>query len=374
MVDRVDCVVVGAGVIGLAVARALSLSGHEVIVLEGEATTGAHTSSRNSEVIHAGIYYAANSLKARLCVPGKEALYAYCASRGIAHRRTGKLIVATAPDQIATLERLRRTGRANGVTDLELIDGQAALQLEPRLRSVGALLSPSSGILDSHALMLSLQGEAESHGCVIALRHSLRRGVARPGEFLLDVAAQGGENSRLSCRVLVNAAGLGAPAVARSLDGMPDGAIPSYTLVKGSYFGFRGRAPFTRLVYPVPGRASLGIHFTLDLAGQARFGPDQEVVTGIDYGVDPARARHFYTAVREFFPGLEDDALQPAYSGIRPRVDGGSGGSADFTVQGPDIHGVVGLINLFGIESPGLTSSLAIGEHVRALIDGGSAG
>jgi L-2-hydroxyglutarate oxidase LhgO len=364
-VERIDCVVIGAGVIGLAAARALALRGHEVVVLEAQGAIGSQTSSRNSEVIHAGLYYAPGSLKARLCVQGRGRLYAYCDAHRVAHRRCGKLIVATDADQVAALDRIEARGRANGVDDLRRLSARQATALEPALHCVAALLSPSTGIIDSHGLMLALQGDAQDHGAMVALKSPVLRGRACAGGIELDV---GGEQPMsVLARRVVNSAGLQAPAVAASIDGLDRVHAPQARYCKGSYFALGGRAPFTRLVYPVPDEAGLGVHLTLDLAGQARFGPDTEWLEPgqpIDYDVDARRAEGFDAAIRRYWPGLPAGALVPAYSGVRPKIVGPGEPAADFTIQGPDQHGVEGLVNLFGIESPGLTASIAIGEYV----------
>jgi L-2-hydroxyglutarate oxidase LhgO len=356
--ERVDTVVIGAGVVGLACARALALDGREVIVLESESAIGTGTSSRNSEVIHAGIYYPPGSLKAILCVAGRKALYPFLAERGIAHRRCGKLIVATDAGQIAGLEKLQAQAKANGVGDLRM--------LEPRLSCVAALESASTGIVDSHAFMLGLRGDAEDHGAAIAFRTPLVAGCVREDGIELDVG--GAEPVRLLARSVVNSAGLYAQEVARNIEGFPADRIPPSYYCKGNYFSLSGRSPFSRLVYPAPESAGLGVHLTLDLAGQARFGPDVEWVERIDYDVDPERARVFYDAIRRYWPELRDGSLQPAYCGIRPKIQARGEPSRDFLIQGPEEHGVAGLVNLFGIESPGLTAALAIGEHVLGLL------
>ena len=371
--ERVECVVVGAGVVGLAVARRLALAGREVIVLEAADAIGTGTSSRNSEVIHAGIYYPTGSLRARLCVPGRDALYDYCATHGVEHRRIGKLIVATEEGQLPKLAAIRAQAAANGVADLTEIDAATAMRWEPNLRTVGALLSPSTGIIDSHGLMLALLGDAEDAGAMLALQSPLLRSHRSAGGFELEVG--GAEPMRLACSTLVNAAGLGAWAVARGLEGLDAAHVPPRVLAKGNYYALAaGRSPFSRLVYPVPVEGGLGVHLTLDLAGQTRFGPDVEwlgdvantLEDPIDYAVDPVRADSFYGAVRAYWPGLPDHALVPAYSGVRPKLSGPGQPQADFLIQGPDSHGVEGLVNLFGIESPGLTSCLAIADAVAA--------
>jgi L-2-hydroxyglutarate oxidase LhgO len=361
----VHTLVIGAGVVGLACARALALDGREVIVLESESAVGTGTSSRNSEVIHAGIYYPPGSLKAKLCVAGRLALYPYLAERGIAHRRCGKLIVATDAGQIAGLEKLQAQAKANGVGDLRMLSAAEARALEPRLSCVAALESPSTGIVDSHAFMLGLRGDAEDHGAAIAFRSPLVAGSVREGGIELDVG--GAEPVRLSARSVVNSAGLYAQEVARSIEGFPADRIPPSYYCKGNYFSLSGRSPFSRLVYPAPESAGLGVHLTLDLAGQARFGPDVEWIERIDYDVDPERARVFYDAIRRYWPELKGGSLQPAYCGIRPKIQARGEPSRDFLIQGPGEHGVAGLVNLFGIESPGLTASLAIADHVRSL-------
>ena len=367
MTERLDCAVIGAGAIGLAIARALAVAGRDVVVLEAAGTIGQETSSRNSEVIHAGIYYPRDSLKARFCVAGREALYAYCRSRGIAHARCGKLIVAADDGDLPTLGDLRRAGQANGLDDLEIIDGATARAMEPALAAAAALHSPSTGIIDSHQLMLAYEGDAEAHGAAIAFQSRVLGGVCGTEGLLLRVGGEGGEYE-LRCGHVVNAAGLEAQTVASSLEGVPPTSVPRRYLSKGSYFTLSGAAPFTRLIYPVPGPASLGIHFSRDLAGGARFGPDQEWVEAVDYAVDPRRADAFYDAVRRYYPDLAAGALQPGYSGIRAKVQAPGEAMADFVLQGPRDHGVSGLVNLYGIESPGLTASPAIAEHVRGLL------
>ena len=360
--DKVECVVIGAGVIGLAIARRLAQAGREVIVLEAAEGIGTVTSSRNSEVIHAGIYYKAGSLMARMCVNGKRALYEYCASHCIPHRNCGKLIVATTRTETGKLQSIRTHAEANGVLDMQLLSADAARALEPALNCDAALLSPSTGIIDSHAYMLSLRGDAEAAGAAFAFHTPLVRARAAGEKIELD--AGGEAPMTLECELLINAAGLDAPATARLVEGMPAGMIPQAYLAKGNYFSCSARAPFSRLIYPVPEPGGLGVHLTLDMAGQARFGPDVEWVDHIDYAVDPARADRFYPAIRKYWPTLPDGALMPSYSGMRPKIVPPAIASQDFVIQGPREHGVDGLINLFGIESPGLTSSLAIAEHV----------
>jgi L-2-hydroxyglutarate oxidase LhgO len=360
--DVVECVVVGAGVVGLAIARKLAESGVEVLVLEAEGDIGTVTSARNSEVIHAGIYYPRDSLMAKFCVAGRQALYRYCDTHGVPYKNCGKLIVATTDTERDTLASIAERARANGVTDLQVLDRAEALRLEPALHCTGALLSPSTGIIDSHRYMLSLRGDAEAHGAAFALHAPLETARVENGVFHLQVG--GLEPTTLGCRLLINAAGHGAPAVANVIDAMPKALVPTPYLAKGNYFSCAARAPFSRLIYPVPVAGGLGVHLTLDMAGQARFGPDVEWVERFDYAVDPARGQSFYPAIRRYWPDLPDGALMPAYSGIRPKIVPPAIASQDFMIQGPRQHGVTGLINLFGIESPGLTSSLAIADHV----------
>ncbi len=363
-VEQLDCVVVGAGVVGLAVARALALAGCDVVILETENCIGSGTSSRNSEVIHAGIYYPAGSLKARLCVQGKAMLYAYCAEHGVAHRRCGKLIVATDASQLAQLEQIRQKALANGVDDLQLLTREQALALEPDLHCVGALLSPSTGIIDSHAFMLSLLGDAERAGATLVLQAPLEGGSVGPDGIRLQVQGQ-----QWQARALVNCAGIHAPAVAATLQGLDPRFQPRAYYAKGNYFSCSVRAPFAHLIYPVPEQAGLGVHLTLDLGGRARFGPDVEWVEAPHYAVDVARAASFYGEIRKYWPALPDDALRADYAGIRPKLDGPGHPAADFRIDDASVHGIPGLVNLFGIESPGLTASLALAELVCARLD-----
>jgi L-2-hydroxyglutarate oxidase LhgO len=365
--DKVECVVIGAGVIGLAVARRLAQLGREVIVLEAAEGIGTVTSSRNSEVIHAGIYYKAGSLMARMCVAGRHALYRYCNEHGVPHKNCGKLIVATTPAETEKLDSIRAHAQANGVLDMKVLSGEEARALEPALKCDAALLSPSTGIIDSHAYMLALRGDAEDAGAAFAFHTPLVRAKANAG--MIELEAGGEAPMTLACNLLVNAAGLDAPAIARVIAGMPIEKIPSAYLAKGNYFSCSKKAPFSRLIYPVPEPGGLGVHLTLDMAGQARFGPDVEWVDHIDYEVNPARAERFYPAIRKYWPTLPDGALMPSYSGMRPKIVPPAVASQDFLIQGPGDHGVDGLINLFGIESPGLTSSLAIADHVGELAD-----
>lgn len=363
--EKIDCVVIGAGVVGLAVARALALQGREVLLLESQGAIGTGTSSRNSEVVHAGIYYPKSSLKATLCVQGRDELYAYAQARGVPHRRCGKLIVATSEAQVAALHGIQAKAAANGVHDLVLIDAAQARDMEPALHCVAALHSPSTGIVDSHALMLSLQGDLENAGGLLALRSGVQAARVLPEGIVLQTE-DGGE---WLCRTVVNAAGLQAPALARRIEGLSASHVPPAHWAKGSYFVLAGRAPFSRLIYPVPEAAGLGVHLTLDMGGQAKFGPDvQWVESPADLQVDPTRGEAFYAQVRRYWPELADGALMPGYAGMRPKISGPNAPAADFMIQGPATHGVPGLVNLFGIESPGLTSSLAIAGRVAALL------
>ena len=361
--DTIETVVIGAGVIGLAVARRLGGAGREVVILESADAIGTVTSSRNSEVIHAGIYYPRDSLRARLCVPGKRALYRYCAEHGVDHRRSGKLLVAVEPDEVAGLDAIRAKAAANGVGDLRRLDAAEARPLEPALRCRAALYSPTSGIVDSHGLMLALRGDAEAHGAAIAFGSPVAGGEAREDGIVLDV---GGEApTRVLARTVVNCAGLGAQAIARAIRGARAETIPQLHCGKGSYFTLAGRSPFRHLIYPAPGTSGwLGVHVTLDLAGRARFGPDLEWVAAPNYDVDPARAAKFYPAIRRYWPELPDGALQPGYAGVRPKLAGADAPERDFAILGPEETGVAGLFNLFGIDSPGLTACLAIADAV----------
>jgi len=358
-VEKLDAVVVGAGVVGLAVARALAQSGREVVILEAEDAIGTHTSSRNSEVIHAGIYYPKGSLKARACVAGKERLYEYCVAHGVPHRRSGKLIVATSQEQVGELENIQKKAHANGVTDVVWMTREQVVALEPEISCVAGLYSPSTGIIDSHALMLAYLGDAEERGAMLALKtHLLGAQVTTDGFVVRS------DQMDVACNILVNSGGLRAPSIARLVEGYPAEKAPREFYAKGNYYSLTRRAPFSRLVYPVPEPGGLGVHVTLDLAGQARFGPDVEWIDRIDYAVDPKRSERFYAAIRRYWPGLPDGALSPGYAGIRPKTAGPKEPAPDFEVQGPSVHGVPGLVHLFGIESPGLTASLALSAIV----------
>jgi L-2-hydroxyglutarate oxidase LhgO len=368
MPEKIDCVVIGAGVVGLAVARSLAMRGRETLLLEAEAAIGTGTSSRNSEVIHAGIYYSPGSAKARLCVAGKQLLYEYCAARGIEHRRYGKLIVAAAEEEMRALERIESTARANGVCDLSWLTATEAQALEPALRCVAALLSPSTGVIDSHGYMLALQGDLEDAGGTLVCRAPVRRGHCERDRIILQAGTD--ETLEIAARVVINSAGLHAQELARRIEGVPPTSIPPSLYAKGNYYVLQGKAPFRRLIYPIPIPGGLGVHLTLDLAGRARFGPDVEWVDRLDYAVDPARAGGFYDVIRRYWPALPEGSLHPGYAGIRPKLSNPGGAQTDFLIQGEDAHGVRGLINLYGIESPGLTASLAIAESIADAIDG----
>ena len=363
----IDIVVVGAGVVGLAVARAFALDGRDVIVLEKNAAIGEETSSRSSEVIHAGLYYPPGSLKARLCVRGRDALYRYCAEKGIAHRRCGKIVVAVADEQRTELESLRARAAENGVQDLRWLDAEELASLEPEVEGVAGLLSPSTGIIDSHALMLALLGDIEQAGGQLALRSELVAGELDDSAIRLRIATDG-ETTELRARCVVNAAGLHAERVARSIAGQHDVQVPRLRYAKGNYFAYRGKSPFRHLLYPLPEPGGLGVHATLDLAGRTRFGPDVEWSETIDYSIDPARAARFYAAIRRYWPALPDGSLSPAYVGVRPKLGGPGEPARDFAVLATR-GGSATLVHLLGIESPGLTASLAVAEHVRELAE-----
>ncbi|MBX8813114.1 NAD(P)/FAD-dependent oxidoreductase [Pseudochrobactrum algeriensis] len=373
--EKTACVIAGAGVVGLAIAREMAMRGFETLVLEAEHMIGTQTSSRNSEVIHAGIYYEPDSLKARFCVEGKERLYAYAQAQGIPYKRCGKLIVATSEAQHSALDKIIARAEACGVHDLQRLSAAEAQALEPSIRCTAALFSPSTGIIDSHALMLSLQGDAENHGAAIAFNTEILCVEQIDGGFSITTRdRESGEEFTLEAERFINAAGLGAQAIAATIDGLAPEHIPALHLAKGNYFSASGKNPFSHLIYPVPVDGGLGVHLTLDLNGQMRFGPDVEWLehvapqTGLDYSVDPQRGDSFYAAIRQYWPELPDGVLQATYSGIRPKLSSSGETAADFRISGSDDHGITGLINLFGIESPGLTSSLAIAAHVSTLI------
>lgn len=362
---RVDCVVLGAGVIGLAVARSLALAGREVLVLEAENVIGSGTSSRNSEVIHAGLYYPAGSLKARLCREGRDRLYDYCVARGVPYRRCGKLIVASGED-VGKLDAIAVAAALNGVDDLRRVEHDELAGLEPAIRGDAALLSPSTGIIDSHGLMLALQTDLENASGLIVCRSPVVGGSVEPGGIRLLVG--GPDQTELHAAVVINSAGLAAPQVARSIHQMPLECVPQQHLAIGHYYTLSGPSPSDRLVYPVPTDGGLGVHLTLDLAGQARFGPDVRWIEEVNYRFDGSRFDEFIAAIRSYWPGLDPARLTEGYTGIRPKLAGPGAPAADFRIDGPDVHGIPGLVNLFGIESPGLTSCLAIADHVRGLL------
>jgi L-2-hydroxyglutarate oxidase LhgO len=364
--EKVECAVIGAGVVGLAIGRRLALAGREVVILEAETAFGTHTSSRNSEVIHAGIYYPSGSLKARLCVAGRKALYRYCAEHDVRHRRIGKVIVACDESELAGLKKYREQAEINGVDDLRSLTAHELSRLEPEVRCVAGFLSPSTGIVDSHGLMLALLGDAQERGASLALASPVLRGRVRDGGIVLEVG--GDEAMALECKVVVNAAGLRAQAVGRAIDGLPPSAVPPTYYAIGHYYTLARKSPFQRLVYPVARQDWLGVHVTIDLGGQVKFGPDIAWIADIDYRFDAGREPEFYRAIRRYYPGLDDGALQPGYTGIRPKIHGPGEPAPDFLIQGPRDHGVPGLVNLYGIESPGLTSSLAIGDYVAELV------
>lgn len=367
----IDAAVVGAGVVGLAVARALARSGREVLVLEAASAVGTHASSRNSEVIHAGFYYPTGSLKARLCVAGRRALTDYCQANDVAHQRLGKVVVATSEAEVATLEGYQRQGAASGVGDLALIDEAEVRALEPAVRCVRALWSPSTGIVDSHALLRALERDARAAGAAVVLATPVVGGaIGDGGGIALRVG--GASPMTIRCGAVVNAAGLFAQAVARTIEGLPPATIPPSYLAKGHYFVLRGPSPFRHLVYPIAVAGGLGVHVTLDLGGQARFGPDVSWVDRVDYAFDEGRVTAFYPAIRRYWPGLPEGALEPGYAGIRPKLGPAGAAAQDFIIQGPPEHGVPGLVNLYGIESPGLTASLAIADEVAGMISGPS--
>ena len=361
-INKIECAVIGAGVIGLAVARELALNGHEVIILEAESSIGTGTSSRNSEVIHAGIYYEPDSLKARLCVEGKKNLYDYCKRRGIPFKQCGKLIVASNKKQIYNLEIIQQKAIENNVNDLMWLNQSEVYELEPELSAYAALFSPSTGIIDSHALMLSFQGDAENNGTVVAFNSPILTGEIKNNSISLNVG--GSEPSKLLCQNVINCAGLHAQSIAKELIGLSQKHVPEIHYAKGNYFSLIGKNPFKHLIYPIPEKAGLGTHLTLDLEGQARFGPDVEWIENINYNVDSSRGKSFYNSIKNYWPGIKDHSLQPGYSGITPKLNGANGPATDFVISGPKTHGIQGLVNLFGIESPGLTASLAIAQEV----------
>jgi len=368
MTDQVDTIIIGAGAVGLALARRMARAGRETVVLEAEDAIGTGISARNSEVIHAGIYYPEGSLKGRLCRPGRDMLYEFSESHGVAFKRVGKLIVATAENEAGALDALMVTAAKNGVGDLTRLSADEARDMEPELACHGAILSPSTGIIDSHAYMLALQGDAEAGGAVVALSTPFARARAEDGGGF-TIQAGGREPMEIKCRELVNSAGLGAQDAARAIEGLAPENVPPLYFAKGNYFTLSGKSPFRRMIYPVPVEAGLGTHSSTDLAGQTKFGPDVEWVATPDYTVDPARAETFYRTIRRYWPGLADGALQPGYVGVRPKLVPEGEPRGDWAIHGPETHGVPGLVNLFGIESPGLTASLAIADYAAGLLE-----
>jgi L-2-hydroxyglutarate oxidase LhgO len=354
--------VVGAGVVGLAAARAAAMAGHEVIVAEAAAAIGTGISSRNSEVIHAGLYYPAGSKRAQHCPRGRRMLYDFCASHGVPHRKCGKLVVATDEAESRRLDAIIAQARVNGVEGVEMLDGPSARRLEPALSCCQAMLSPETGIVDSHRYMLALQGDLEDHGGVVALNTPIERLVRTRGGW--EAHFGGADPQSITVDAVVNAAGLGAQKLGRATEGYPQERVPRLFFGKGCYFGFAGKPVFLRLIYPVPIPGGLGVHVTLDMAGRMRFGPDVEWVAEENYDVDPTRAAAFYARIRDYWPGLPDQGLVPDYAGIRPKLTGPGEAAVDFLIDGPNEHGVPGLVHLFGIESPGLTSALSLGEEV----------
>lgn len=360
--ESVESVVIGGGVIGLAVARALALDGREVLLLEGERTFGTQISSRNSGVIHAGLYYPTGSLKARTCVEGNRSLYRYCAERHVAHRRCGKIVVAVTADQVPKLRQIQEQAASNCVDDLVWLSASEVAGRAPGITGVAGLWSPSTGIIDAHGLMLAYLGDFEAAGGLAVFEAPVVGGTVGTDGLTLEVG--GRDPMRLAAGTVVNAAGLGAVDLARNLTGMPERYVPQQYFAKGNYFALEGRAPFETLIYPIPVEGGLGIHMTLDLDGRARFGPDVEWVAAPDYTVNPGRADKFYEAIRSYWPDLPDGSLLPDYAGVRPKIVGPGQPPADFAVSGPEVHGIPGLANLYGIESPGLTASLALAEEV----------
>lgn len=363
MTEQADCVVIGAGVVGLAIGRKLAMSGRDVLVVEAQGAIGTGTSSRNSEVIHAGIYYQVGSLKAKLCVAGRQMLYEYCRHRHVEHRRIGKIIVAASEEQLGELHRYGAQAAANGVLDLQLLTATEVARLEPAVRCVGALASPSTGIVDSHGLMLAYRADIEANNGSVVLHAPLMGGVLHADHIELRIAG-----TSVIARSVVNAAGLSAQSVSRSIQGVPPQCIPELYLAKGHYFSCSGSSPFGRLVYPIANEAGLGIHVTLDLAGRARFGPDVQWVDEIDYSFDGSRRAAFCEAIRSYCPDFDGARLQPAYVGIRPKISGPGRATADFSILGPHEHAGASYVALYGIESPGLTASLALAETVAQLL------
>jgi L-2-hydroxyglutarate oxidase LhgO len=364
--ETIDCAVIGAGVVGLAIARRLALAGREVVILESEDAFGTHTSARNSEVIHAGIYYSTGSVKAKLCVAGRKLLYPYCAEHNVNHQRIGKIIVACDDTEVAALHKYKAQAETNGVDDLRMLSQSDLAEMEPAVRCVAGFLSPSTGIVDSHGLMLSYLGEAENHGAMLALSSPILSGKVEGDGIILNVG--GAEAMNVKCRTVILSAGLNAPSVARAIEGIPAACIPPTYYAIGHYYTLTTKSPFNRLIYPVARPDWLGVHVTIDLGGRVKFGPDFEWRDQVDYKFDESREASFYKAIRRYYPGLPDGTLNPGYTGIRPRITGPGEPAQDFTIQGAADHGVPGLVTLYGIESPGLTSSLAIAEYTAQLL------
>ncbi len=359
--ETADCVVIGAGVVGLAVARAMARKGREVLILEAEDAFGTITSARNSEVIHAGIHYPHGSLKEHLCVMGRDMMYSFCDAYAVTYNRCTKLVIASDEAECAELKKLQDHAAAGGVY-MTWLTGDDANRIEPNLHCAAALHSPLTGIIDSHGYMLAILGDAETHGATLAVKAPVTGGRADGDRVVIEV---GGEAAMtLSCATVINCAGLGAQGVSRSITGVTPASIPPQHFAKGNYFYLSGKAPFERLIYPLPGTASLGLHYTRDMAGQGRFGPDLQWVPAVNYDVDESREADFYTAVRKYWPGLPDGALRPGYAGIRPKIQAPGEAASDFAIQTPAETGVNGFLALYGIESPGLTSSLAIAAYV----------
>ena len=367
MTANVETIVVGAGVVGLAVARALAQAGHETMVLEQHELIGSETSSRNSEVIHAGIYYPPGSLRAVLCVRGKELLYRFCAENNVAHARCGKLLVATHESQLPKLAAIKETAERNGVTDLEPLGPSAARALEPELACVAALVSPSTGIIDSHGYMLALEGHIEANGGSVVLRCPAER-IERTGDGLYRLTTGGETPGAIACRNLVLSAGLLASKLARTLSHGEGYSVPETYYAKGQYYALSGASPFKRHIYPLPDGAWLGLHATVDIGGRCKFGPDIEWIDEIDYGFEPEKLEKFLGFIRSYYPGLDEGRLHPDYTGIRPKLYREGEPVPDFAIHGPERHDLPGLVALYGIESPGLTASLAIGEMVAAML------
>jgi L-2-hydroxyglutarate oxidase LhgO len=360
--------VIGAGIIGLAIARAVARAGHMVIVAEALGDIGTVTSSRNSEVIHGGMYYPTGTLRAHHSVAGRRMLYTYCAEHNVPHRKCGKLVVATNDAELGRIEAIQKQGAINGVERLAFIEPKAAMAMEPTLFCIGALHSPETGIIDTHSYMLALRGDLEDFGGMIAFNTPVLGGARKNGEWVVKFG--GSEAGEFEFDAVINCAGLGAQRVARAMEGYPSERVPPLVLAKGNYFSYVGRSPFSRLIYPVPIPGGLGVHVTLDLAGRMRFGPDVEWIEREDYAVDPTRAAAFYSRIRTYWPGLPEGSLQPDYSGIRPKITGPGQPQADFLIDTPAEHSIPGLVQLFGIESPGLTSSLSLAEYVVGALEG----